>query len=37
MEKPNHLMRLFLREMVVSDKEKAGNELSGMNHKDERK
>ena len=37
MEKPNPLMRLFLREMVVSDKGKSGNELSGMSHRDEYK
>ena len=34
-EKPNPLMRLSLRVMVVSDKEKAGSDLSGMFDRDE--
>jgi len=34
-EKSNHLMRLSLRVMVVSDKEKAGRDLSGEFDRDE--
>jgi hypothetical protein len=36
-EEPNRLMRLSLRVLVVSDKEKAGNDLSGTFNRDERK